>query len=125
MDEIDEIIDYFTSTPTTDIIQMSEFQIKPFQFIFGIIDLTKSGIPRRFQRIPRYANVFTINKKDIWGWYLHDDLKFCKELYRTTMTKFKEGKELLIMDLFGLQPTLKVSGKGVTIHGPAKRKTKV
>ena len=26
-------------------------------------------------------------------------------------------------DLFGLQPTLKVSGKGVMIHGPAKRKT--
>ena len=123
MTDIDEIVDFFTSTPTTDIVQMSEFQIKPFQFIFGVIDLTKSGIPRRFQRIPRYANVFTMNKKDIWGWYLHDELKFCKEVYRTTMDKFKEGKELLIMDLFGLQPTLKVSGKGVMIHGPAKRKT--
>jgi len=121
--DIDEIVDFFTSTPTTDIVQMSEFQIKPFQFIFGIIDLTKSGIPVRFTKIPRYACVFTINKKDIWGWYLSDELKQCKNLYRKTVERFKDRKELLIMDLFGIQPTLKVSDKGVIIDGPAKRKT--
>ena len=125
MDEIDEIIDFFTTTPTSDIVQMSEFQIKPFQFIFGIIDLTKSGIPRRLQRIPKYSCVFTMNRKDIWGWYMNDSLKSCKELYKTTMDRFKEGKELVIMDLFGIQPSLKVSGKGVIIHGPARRKEKV
>ena len=122
MDEIDEIVDFFTTTPTSDIVQMSEFQIKPFQFIFGIIDLTKSGIPRRIQRIPKYSCVFTMNRKDIWGWYMNDNLKSCKALYKTTMDRFKEGKELVIMDLFGLQPSLKVSGKGVIIHGPARRK---
>ena len=125
MTEIDEIVDFFTSTPTSDIIQMSEFQIKPFQFIFGIIDLTKSGLPKRITKIPQYSCVFTMNRKDIWGWYLSNKLEDCKGLYRTTMTRFKEGKELMIMDLFGIQPTLKVSGKGVIIHGPAKRKGKI
>ena len=125
MDEIDEIIDFFTSTPTSDIVQMSEFQIKPFQFIFGIIDLTKSGMPKRNKSVPKYACVFTLNKRDIWGWYLSDELKLCKSLYRKTIDRFKDSKELLIMDLFGLQPTLKVSEKGVIIDGPAKRKRKI
>ena len=122
--DIDEVIDFFTSTPTSDIVQMSEFQIKPFQFIFGIIDLTKSGIPKRFQKVPQYSCVFTMNRKDIWCWYFNDNLTTCQELYRKTMDRFKDGEELVIMDLFGIQPTLKVSGKGVIIHGPAKRKTK-
>ena len=123
MTNIDEIVDFFTSTPTTDIVQMSEFQIKPFQFIFGIIDLTKSGLPTRNKHMPKYACVFTMNKRDIWGWYLSDELNLCKDLYRKTIDRFKDTKELLIMDLFGLQPTLKVSHKGVIIDGPAKRKT--
>ena len=122
-DDISESIDFFTSERQSEIIQISEFQISPFHMLFGILNMKKTGSIATImqkQKVPKYTCVFSLGGSGIWAWFGNDDLKTCKRVYKETMNKYKDGKELLIYDIFGLEPSLKVSMKGIMIHGPPR-----
>lgn len=122
-DDISESVDFFTTERQSEIIQISEFNISPFNMLFGILNMTRTAVIARVmhqKKLPKYCCVFSLGGKPIWAWFGNDDLKSCKRIYKETMNRFKDGKELLIYDLFGLESSLKVSMKGIMIHGPPR-----